>query len=214
MNPPVNLVKSLDQLPLMAILRHLPAAEAEEVGKLLVDAGFRCIEVPFSSPETLRCIEILSAACGREALIGAGTVLNKTQAEQAAEAGARFVVMPHTDTKLIKASVQLGLETVPGFATVSEAMQAISAGACALKLFPAEALPPKALGAMKAVLPKQTPILPVGSIDPMNMAAYHQFGAGGFGVGGSLYKPHYSRDEIQKRAEELARAARALDTRR
>src|SRR6185503_847563 len=106
-----------------------------------------------------------------------------------ADAGGRLLVMPHTDPAVIDRGKARGLTVMPGFATPSEAFAALGAGADALKLFPAEASPPAVLKAMKAVLPRSVPVLPVGGIVPESMAGYVTAGAAGFGLGSALYKP-------------------------
>jgi 2-dehydro-3-deoxyphosphogalactonate aldolase len=99
---------------------------------------------------------------------------------------------------------------VPGFATPTEAFRMIDAGADALKLFPAEANPPKVLKALRAVLPQEIPILPVGGITPQNMTEYWLAGAGGFGLGSALYKPGMSIEQIQQSAADFRSALNGL----
>lgn len=175
--------------PLVAILRGVRPDEVIAIGEALVAAGMHIIEVPLNSPEPFDSIARLTTALGERALVGAGTVLSVAHAQEVARAGGRLVVMPHTDVEVIRAAKSAGLYALPGFATPSEAFAALKAGADALKLFPAEANPPAALKAMRAVLPKTVKILPVGSITPDNMAAYLAAGADGFGLGSALYKP-------------------------
>ncbi|MFM9644484.1 aldolase, partial [Streptomyces turgidiscabies] len=75
------------------------------------------------------------------------------------------------------------------------------AGAAALKLFPAEMIPPAAVKAMLAVLPKGTRLLPVGGIDETTMGAYLKAGATGFGLGSAIYKPGMSAGDVGARAK-------------
>ncbi|RYF36630.1 MAG: 2-dehydro-3-deoxy-6-phosphogalactonate aldolase, partial [Comamonadaceae bacterium] len=78
---------------------------------------------------------------------------------------------------------------MPGVMTPSEAFAALAAGASGLKLFPSEMIPPAAVRAMRAVLPPEVLLLPVGGITPRTMADYREAGADGFGIGSALYKP-------------------------
>jgi 2-dehydro-3-deoxyphosphogalactonate aldolase len=78
---------------------------------------------------------------------------------------------------------------LPGVYTATEAFAAIDAGADALKLFPAEIGGPVLLKALRAVLPKELPVLPVGGVAPDTVAAWRAAGAAGFGVGSALYRP-------------------------
>jgi len=93
-----------------------------------------------------------------------------------------------------------GLAALPGFATPTEAFAVLNAGADGLKLFPAEASPPAVLKALRAVLPKDTAVLPVGSITVDNMAAYWSAGASGFGLGSALYKAGASAEQVAQAA--------------
>ncbi|MFX9184978.1 hypothetical protein ABTN69_19370, partial [Acinetobacter baumannii] len=77
--------------------------------------------------------------------IGAGTVLTTSQVEQTQAAGGRLVVAPNCDAEVIRCALRLGLQAIPGFATATEAFQAIQAGATQLKLFPASTYGPQHL---------------------------------------------------------------------
>ena len=203
----------LAELPLIAILRGVAPDEAVAVGWALVAAGFRTIEVPLNSPQPLRSIEALAAALGEHALIGAGTVLDAADVEHIASVGGRLIVMPHADHAVIRAAKAQGLLCVPGVATPTEAFGALAAGADALKLFPAEALPPAIVKAWRAVLPTDVWLVPVGGITPESMAAYMAAGANGFGLGSALYQRGMDAAAVGARAGRFAAAFRELTTR-
>jgi len=86
----------------------------------------------------------------------------------------------------------------------------LRAGADALKLFPAEAAPPSVLKAMRAVLPADVPILPVGGITPEVMAGYVAAGAAGFGLGSALYRPGDDPSTVARKARSFQAAWRDL----
>ncbi|RJK99761.1 2-dehydro-3-deoxy-6-phosphogalactonate aldolase [Paracoccus siganidrum] len=174
--------------PLIAILRGLPATDAEDTALALTGAGFTIIEVPLNSPDPLDSIGRI-AARAPDALVGAGTVLTPAQVRDVAAAGGRLIIAPNFDPRVAAEAARLSLSYCPGIATVSEAFAALEAGAAALKLFPAEMIPPAALGAMRAVLPRATRLLPVGGITPGSVPAYREAGADGFGLGSALYRP-------------------------
>ena len=201
-----ELQQRLAPLPLIAILRGVKPDEALALGEALLAAGFRALEVPLNSPEPLVSIARLAATFGERALIGAGTVLHPDQALQVADAGGRRIVMPHSDRAIIRASTSRGLLCVPGVATPSEAFAALGAGAAALKLFPAEGLPPTVVRAWRAVLPKELWLLPVGGITPASMAPYLAAGASGFGLGSALYRAGMSVAEVAGAATAFAEA--------
>ncbi len=194
---------SLAPTPLVAILRGVTPDEADSIAAAIVEAGFGAIEVPLNSPDPLVSIEIIARLFGDKVLVGAGTVLEPREVDEVAEAGARLVVAPNTDPAVIERAAKLGLLTAPGVATMTEAFEALKAGASALKLFPAEAIPPEIVRAWRSVLPKAAPLYPVGGITPERIAPYRRAGADGFGIGSALYKPGASADEV-------ARAARAF----
>lgn len=182
--------------PLIAILRGVRPDEVVAIGEELVTAGFTLIEVPMNSPDPLDSVARLVAALGDRAMIGAGTVLTVDQVAAMRDAGGRMVISPNTNSDVISASAAAGLVSLPGIATPSEALAALDAGATALKLFPAEAASPVVLKAMRAILPSELRILPVGGIVPEGMAPWRQAGAAGFGLGSALYKPGMAAGEV------------------
>jgi 2-dehydro-3-deoxyphosphogalactonate aldolase len=203
---------AMRELPLIAVLRGLEPGEAVAIGQALFDAGFRLIEVPLNSPEPLQSIRLLSEKLGAVALVGAGTVMSVQAARDVMGAGGRLIVMPHCDTGIIRAAKDLGAFVAPGVATPTEAFAALAAGADVLKAFPAEMIPPAAVGAMRAVLPRGTRILPVGGIRPETMASYHAAGAAGFGLGSALFKPGMTTADVEGRAAQFVAAWRGLQT--
>lgn len=196
---------SLAKLPLVAILRGIRPEEAAAIGAALDGACWRVIEVPLNSPQPLRSIAEL-ARTFPGLLVGAGTVLRPEQVHEVHRAGGRLVVSPNFNPDVVRAAVDLGLACVPGVATPSEAFAALDAGASALKLFPAEMIPPAAVKAMRAVLPASTWLVPVGGITTANMAAYREAGANGFGIGSALYRPGDAADAVRQKALEFAAA--------
>ena len=201
-----ELHQSLARLPLISILRGLRPDEALGIGGALLDAGFHALEVPLNSPEPFESIAILAEDLGARALIGAGTVLRPADVERVAKAGGRLVVMPHGDPSVIREAKRRGLFCVPGVATPTEAFAALDAGADALKLFPAEMLPPAVVKAWRAVLPKDVWLMPVGGITPETMAPYLAAGANGFGLGSALYRAGMNRATVSANAVRFVQA--------
>jgi 2-dehydro-3-deoxyphosphogalactonate aldolase len=203
----------LSDLPLVAILRGLKPVNAVAIGAALVEAGFRIIEVPLNSPEPLTSIERL-AKTFPDALVGAGTVLHADDVDRVQEAGGRLIVMPHSDAVVIGRARDLGLLCTPGVATPTEAFAALKAGADALKLFPAEAMPPSVVKAWRAVFPKNVLLLPVGGIKPDNMQPYLEAGADGFGLGSALFGPSLSAEDVAQNARRFVHAWRSISASR
>ena len=199
------MIQSLDTLPLIAILRGLEPDEAVAVGEAIVAVGFVCLEVPLNSPRPLESIRRLRDALDGRALVGAGTVLNVEAARGVAEAGGQMIISPNTNPDVIRATKDMGLMSVPGFFTPSEAFAALDAGAEVLKLFPAEVAGPQGLKAVRAVLPAGTRVYAVGGVAPDSVATWRSAGASGFGIGSAVFKPG-------KTPAEVGEAARAFVT--
>ncbi|WP_380879322.1 2-dehydro-3-deoxy-6-phosphogalactonate aldolase [Sphingomonas sp. DBB INV C78] len=195
--------------PLVAILRGVQPDEVVSIGEALVGAGIRLIEVPLNSPDPLDSIASLAKAMAGRAIIGAGTVLDTGAVEAVGKVGGTLIVAPNADEDVVASARARGMIAIPGFATATEAFRMLRAGATALKLFPAEAVRPAVVSAMRAVLPEGTRILPVGGISVETMAPWLKAGAAGFGLGSALYKPGMTAKEVSANAHALVKAVRA-----
>ncbi|ALK91708.1 2-dehydro-3-deoxy-6-phosphogalactonate aldolase [Limnohabitans sp. 103DPR2] len=198
----------MDKLPLVAILRGLKPEEALDVGRAIVNAGFHILEVPLNSPDPLKSIQILADAFPN-ALVGAGTVTTAQQVRDIKAAGGQLIISPHLDDNVVCEAVNLGLISLPGVATPSEAFKAIALGAHGLKLFPAEMISPAVVKSMRAVLPCHIRLVPVGGIGTHNMADYRKSGASGFGIGSALYAPGKSAQAVGESAAAFVKAWQA-----
>lgn len=187
--------------PLVAILRGVKPDEVETIVETLIDCGFEMIEVPLNSPEPFVSIERLCRRFGKEAVIGAGTVLTATDCARVADIGGRLMVSPNVDTDVLAMAVSKGMITMPGVFSPSEAFLALRSGASALKFFPASVLGPSGIAAIRAVLPKDVIVGAVGGVSDKNFADY--FNAGGvraFGLGSSLYRPGMTPQDVRATA--------------
>jgi len=209
----MTLVECLKPLPLVAVLRGISPAEVDGVADALTFAGFRILEVTLNSPRPFDSIGMLAKRVGASALVGAGTVIDPADVMRVKEAGGRLVVMPHADVAVIREAKNQGLVCIPGVATPTEAFAALAAGADALKMFPAEALPPAALKAWRAVLPRDALVFAVGGMKPDNLVPYWVAGASGFGTGSNLYQPGTAAGIVREAAAAYAAAVRALRAR-
>ena len=205
----MTVLARLAEFPLIAILRGLKPDEALSIGEALVEAGFRIIEVPLNSPEPMASIKALARRFP-DVLIGAGTVLDPADAGRVKDAGGDLVLMPHSDQAVIARAKALGMSCVPGVTTPTEAFAALKAGADALKMFPAEMLPPPVVKAWRAVIPAATVLMPVGGVTPERLKPYWDAGARGFGLGSALYAPGLTAAEVARNAQGFLASVKGL----
>jgi 2-dehydro-3-deoxyphosphogalactonate aldolase len=144
-------------------------------------------------------------------VIGAGTVLTAAEVRAVAAAGSELVVAPNFNRDVVVETVRLGMTSLPGIMTPTEAFAALAAGAHGLKLFPAELASPAVVKALLAVLPKGTLLIPVGGIAAGNLAGWHAAGAAGFGLGSSLYKPGDDAATVRAKAAAIVSAFGSIE---
>jgi 2-dehydro-3-deoxyphosphogalactonate aldolase len=197
---------------LVGILRGVLPGKVIEVADVLYGAGFRVIEVPLNSPQPFASISALAGALPADCLVGAGTVLTGQDVQRTHAAGGRLIVAPNCDAQVIAAATKLGMRVMPGIATATEAFGAAHAGATDLKLFPASSYGPQHLRALCTVLPKEIRIFPVGGVTAEQIPGWLAAGAAGFGFGSELFRPEYSLEDIERRAQLLVRAYLADST--
>ncbi|WP_086932557.1 2-dehydro-3-deoxy-6-phosphogalactonate aldolase [Agarilytica rhodophyticola] len=199
---------AIEELPLIAILRGVTPERVLDVATVIKDAGFTIIEVPLNSPKPYESISLLNKYMGEEILIGAGTVLTYEEVDKVHLSGGKIVISPNTNEQVIRYTKKLSLYSLPGFYTPTEAFKAIYAGADSLKMFPADILGPKAIKAVKAILPPTMPIFPVGGVAPAQMGEFIAAGANGFGLGSGLFSPEMNLEQVKLNASTYIAAYR------
>ncbi len=197
----LNWKSTLAPLPFVAILRGLQSDNVEKIVGQLCESGFRAVEIPFNSPDPLKSVELAAHKFGGDILIGGGTVLDVGNVKRIHDVGGQFVVSPNTDRAVIKATKSLDMISIPGVSSPTEAFAALQTGADVLKLFPAENLPPIVVKAMRAVLPEESWLMPVGGINPSAIRPYLEAGANGFGLGSSLFRRGSTLKDVAKSAD-------------
>ncbi len=204
----------LDALAPVRVLPLLSGEDPERVSaaaEVLAREGFPVLEVALRTPRAMEALDLISRRLP-EVILGAGTLLDPSQAGEARRAGARFAVSPGFRPILLEAAREAGLAFVPGVATPSEAMAALEEGLTLLKFFPARALGgPARLEATHAALGhKGLAWIPTGGIDENNLAHYlaHPWVAA---CGGSWTAPKaLVREGRRKELQERARSTLAL----
>ncbi len=133
---PLTSLQVMQDAPVIPVIVLNDVAHAVPMARALVEGGIRMLEVTLRTPQALACIEAIAKAVP-EAVVGAGTLRSKADAQAAANAGARFAVSPGYTSALGAACRELGLPLLPGVATGGEIMAAQEDGFSALKFFPA-----------------------------------------------------------------------------
>ena len=186
---------------LVAILRGIKPEDTETICDALYDGGVRLLEITLNTANAFDCIDrALKHTAGRM-MIGAGTVLTPDEVTQVAQHGGKFIISPNTDPSVIRRTKELGLVSIPGFFTATEAFVAIQAGADYLKCFPCGRLGPGYIKDLKAVVPK--PIFAVGAVGRQNLASFVPV-CSGAGIGGAIFKPGKAPEQIRSDAHDLA----------
>jgi 2-dehydro-3-deoxyphosphogluconate aldolase/(4S)-4-hydroxy-2-oxoglutarate aldolase len=191
-----------DDPPVFAILRRKDPELTIAIARAITQAGISALEITIDSPRVLDVIRALRVELPGTS-VGVGTVLEPADVQMAVAAGAQFVVSPNVDNDVIAASVAVGVPSLPGAATASEAMRAWRAGASLVKLFPACTGGPVGLRALREPLP-MIPLVAVGGVDGSNARAYLDAGATAVGIG-SWITGTDSPEEAGNRAAQLVR---------
>jgi Entner-Doudoroff aldolase len=206
-----QIIERIESGRIVAILRGDFGGREIEIVDALVESGITAVETTLNSPGAFDSINSLAARFGSRIAVGAGTVLRPEEVERAAGAGARFIVSPNLNTKVIEITKRLGLVSLPGCFTPSEILEALGAGADAVKLFPAQSLGPGFIRAMRGPAPNVR-MLPTGGVTPEAASRYIDAGAWALGVGSELIGKDVMNDDgfasLRRRASDFAEAAR------
>ncbi|MGW7279182.1 bifunctional 4-hydroxy-2-oxoglutarate aldolase/2-dehydro-3-deoxy-phosphogluconate aldolase [Streptomyces sp. NPDC054844] len=183
--PECQITTEITSRGLIAILRAPTAEHFPAIADTLLGAGIHTIEITLTTHGALRCIRELTAAYGREAVIGAGTVLTADQAQTCVDAGARFLVSPVAAPDVVRTARAAGVAAYPGALTPTEVHAAGRAGAPAVKLFPASAVSPRYVSDLSGPLPG-IPLIPTGGISLTDIPAWTAAGVAAVGLGTPL----------------------------
>jgi 2-dehydro-3-deoxyphosphogluconate aldolase/(4S)-4-hydroxy-2-oxoglutarate aldolase len=196
----------------VAVIRADSLEDALVVAETAIAGGFRVIEITFSFPAASSAIATLATTSDNKLLIGAGTILNRKQVDEAVEAGAQFLVSPCVLPDVIDAARDLNVAIIPGAFTPTEIFTAYSLGADIVKIFPAIKFGPEYLKAVRGPLPN-IPIMPTSGVDASNVGDWFRAGAVAVGAVSSIFDPELIRkgewDELSNRAREFMDAVRA-----
>lgn len=202
------LTAQLTRTKVMAILRSADASGLPAAARALAAGGITCLEITLTTEGALDALAAVRDELGPEVAVGAGTVVTTAQARDALAAGAEFLVSPVVDTDVVRAAAAEGIACYPGAWTPTEVWAAWSAGAAAVKLFPASTGGPAHLKQLRAPLP-QVPLMAVGGVDLARAVDYIGAGAVAVGVGSPLLGDA-DRNPTPEALEALTERARTL----
>ena len=159
---------------LVPVIKITKTENAVPLAKALAEGGLNCAEITFRTACAKDAIKEVTKALP-DMLVGAGTVLTPEQADEAVEAGAKFIVSPGLNPRVVKHCLDKGIPVLPGCATPSEVEQALELGLKAVKFFPAEAA-----GGLNMIKSMSAPygslkFMPTGGINEENMLQYLAF---------------------------------------
>ena len=169
-----EVLKKIQEIGIVPVVVLDDAKDAAPLAKALIDGGLPCAEVTFRTEAAEECIRIMAEQFP-EMLVGAGTVLTTDQVDRAVAAGAKFIVSPGLNPRIVKYCVEKGILITPGCANPSDVEQAIENGLEVVKFFPAEQA--GGLPMIKAMAAPYTNMMfmPTGGISPSNVRDYLGF---------------------------------------
>lgn len=168
---------------LVVVARASAASDYAPVLAALAEAGVQSVELTLTTPGTFDAFAELRGSFDGD--LGIGTVTNSDQLERAIAVGADYVVTPITSTTLVEHAVAAGMPIVPGGLTPTELFASWSAGASAVKVFPAGQVGPGYLKDLRGPFP-DIAVVPSGGVDADSAAAWLAAGAVAVSVGGPL----------------------------
>jgi 2-dehydro-3-deoxyphosphogluconate aldolase/(4S)-4-hydroxy-2-oxoglutarate aldolase len=181
-------------MPVVGIVRNMTTADFKEVLPVYYESGLRVIEVTMNTPEAIEMIKYANKHFAGKLIIGAGTVRTKTELQNSIKSGARFIVTPVLDEKIISICLQKKTPIISGAFTPTEIHRAWSAGSTLVKIFPATSLGVQFIKDIKAPM-NEIALMPTGGIDHKNIASFFHAGAAAAGVGSKLFDKAMIREK-------------------
>ena len=200
-----EVLEKIQKIGIVPVVVLNDAKDAEPLAKALCAGGLPCAEVTFRTAAAAESIKIMSTKFP-EMLVGAGTVLTTEQVDRAVEAGAKFIVSPGLNPKIVKYCQEKGVPITPGTANPSDIEAALELGLEVVKFFPAEAA-----GGLKMIKAMAAPyvnmkFMPTGGINADNLKSYLDFpkiiACGGSWMVNSKLVAEGKFDEIEKLTRE------------
>lgn len=192
--PRARVVALLREIGIIPVIRADSAPSAMRVIEALADAELTVAEVTMTVPDAMGVIANAAKRFGGHVVIGAGTVTNTRQAEDAVRAGAEFIVSPGLAPEVVAAAREAGVAVLPGALTPTELMQAMTAGADMVKVFPAQAVGGASyIRALRGPFPEAL-LVPTGGVTLETLGDFIHAGAAAVGVGSEMV----TRDALER----------------
>lgn len=196
----------LKESGLVAVIRRPKDSQINQIAEALVNGGVGALEITLDTPGALEMIKNIKATYKDRVLVGAGTVLDAYSAKSAIDAGSDFIFSPNFDLETIRVTNRYGRISIPGVLTPTEAVNAYSAGADLLKIFPGDAVGADYIKNLQGPL-GHIPMMPTGGVSVDNVEQFIKNGAVAVGAGGSLLDSkaiaEERYDDITKLAQEF-----------
>jgi 2-dehydro-3-deoxyphosphogluconate aldolase/(4S)-4-hydroxy-2-oxoglutarate aldolase len=196
---------------LIVVARAQRAEDYDAVLEVLIDAGIRSLELTLTTPGTFDRMPQLLAQFGEVADLGIGTVTDAADLARAVDSGASYLVTPITSSAFVEQATDAGVPIVPGGLTPTELFTSWSAGASAVKIFPAGQVGPGYFKDLRGPFP-DIEVVPSGGVDLEGAATWLAAGAVAVSVGGPLLGDAFAggdavalRDRAQAFVEVCAR---------
>jgi 2-dehydro-3-deoxyphosphogluconate aldolase/(4S)-4-hydroxy-2-oxoglutarate aldolase len=181
-----EVIQTIKDIGVIPVVRATSADEAMRAIDAIREGGISVLEITMTVPGAVKLIEELAKRYGKDAVVGAGTVLDPETANECISSGAQFVVSPALNLETIACCQKRDIAVMPGALTPTEVVQAWNAGADFVKVFPAGAVGgPSYLKALKAPLP-QIELVPTGGVSLTTAGDFIRAGAAALGVGTDL----------------------------
>ncbi len=201
-----DVLRRIKEIGVVPVVRASSAEEAMQVIEAIKAGGIHVLEITMTVPRAVRVIEEIANAYGDEVIVGAGTVLDAETARAVILAGAQFVVSPALNLDTIACCRRYSVAVMPGALTPTEVVQAWSAGADFVKVFPCGAMGGASyIKSLKAPLP-QIELIPTGGVSLTTAASFIEAGAVALGVGADLVDTKAIRAGQPEKVTEAARA--------
>ena len=213
-----QIIEQLIDPGIIAVVRARSQSQIVPLAEALLAGGVRAIEITMTTPNAIDGIHEASTVLGDAALLGVGTVLNPSTAEQAIQAGAQYVVTPILKPEIVPVAHAADKPIMLGCYSPTEAQVAFGARSDFVKLFPADGLGASYIKALRAPLPHLR-IVPTGGVNLETMESLLRAGCVALGVGSSLIPKEIRETEnwalltakAQAYADRIRTLRRAMD---